>query len=122
MGGAVKSGSNCVVGEDGHVLTFPDEVLNPTQEYDNLLVQTLDRTEEATTLLIHLKDKLPEEVHSRLIEQFVIVQGHCYVDMEAGVTTLKAGDYFRIPLTKSHSVTVTSEEPCVFICQRIPAA
>ncbi len=101
---------------------IPDEVLHPTKEYDNILVQTLSQTEEATTLLIHLKDALPAETHFRTIEQFVIVQGHCIVEVAGEETTLEPGDYFRIPLTKPHSVTVTSKEPCVFICQRIPAA
>ncbi len=100
---------------------IPDAVLNPTEPFQNVLVQKLDRTEDATTLIIHLKDKLPEETHTNLIEQFVILQGNCIVNMNGNEITLEAGNYFRIPLLHPHSVKVTSAEPCIFLCQRIPA-
>lgn len=100
---------------------IPGDLLEPKEDYENVVFQNLDKGEDVSTFLIHLKDQLPEEVHKKVIEQFVILQGHCIVYMQEKEIELAPGDYFRIPILNPHSVRVTSSEPCVFLCQRITA-
>lgn len=89
------------------------------EPYDNMHVQFLHRHEEVDTMLVHVKGQVPEEVHSSLVEQFLVLQGECIAYLDDKAQALNAGSYFRIPAGVNHSVTVTSEQACVFLCQRI---
>lgn len=100
---------------------IPAEILNTKKPYKNIRVQLIEKTEEVETLLIHLKDYMPPESHSDIIEQFLVLQGHCTLNMGDQVITKKEGDYLKVPLFTLHDVQVTSSEPCVFVCQRITA-
>jgi len=82
--------------------------------------QLLEKNKEAKTLLVHAIGGFPEEVHHHYIEQFFILEGTCNIYLEDSPTVqLEPGSFFRIPLFRKHSVKITSECPCVFICQRV---
>lgn len=87
----------------------------------NFMVQPLVKENGVETMLVHVKTGLPSEVHTNVIEQFLVLQGECKVQMGEETVIFKTGDYLRIPMFVHHSIEVTSEEPCVFICQRISA-
>lgn len=78
-------------------------------------------TPTAVTAIVWLKDGAPQEVHDHQIEKFLVVEGTCNVIVEDEVHALAAGDYFAIPLHKSHIVKVTSALPCKIILQRVAA-
>lgn len=100
---------------------IPSEILNPEKPYKNIRVQLIEKTDEVETLLVHLKDYMPPESHTDIIEQFFVLQGHCILKIGDKTITKKAGEYLKIPLFTLHDVQVTSSEPCVFVCQRISA-
>ena len=55
------------------------------------------------------------------MRNFLIVEGTCTILVENEVYQLVPGDYFAVPLHKSHILKVTSEIPCKVILQRIAA-
>ncbi|MGZ8557229.1 MAG: cupin domain-containing protein [Chitinophagaceae bacterium] len=88
---------------------------------DDIFAKIIGYTEEAITAIIWLKDFTPPEVHNKEFEKFLIVEGTCNITVGDEVNQLVPGDYFVIPLHKSHFVKVTSSMPCKIILQRIAA-
>lgn len=88
------------------------------EDYDNLHYIIAAMNEDGPTLIVWIKDRLPEEVHVDAIERFLVLEGSCEISFDGKVHSLKAGDYLAVPLHKPHTVTVTSDIPCKLIVQR----
>lgn len=88
------------------------------EDYDNLHYIVAAMNEDGPTLIVWIKDRLPEEVHVDSIERFLVLEGSCEIRFDGKVHSLKEGDYLAVPLHKPHTVTVTSENPCKLIVQR----
>ena len=73
------------------------------------------------TAVIWIGQMAPDETHDDEHEKFLILEGTCDITVGNDVHHLKAGDYFAIPLHKTHMVKVTSDVPCKAILQRIAA-
>ncbi|MES2848125.1 MAG: cupin domain-containing protein [Bacteroidota bacterium] len=78
-------------------------------------------TPQALTAIVWLKDYAPQEVHDNEFEKFLIVEGTCNIIVGDEVNNLVPGDYFTIPLHKTHMIKVTSAIPCKVILQRVAA-
>lgn len=87
----------------------------------DLFAKIIGFTPAATTAIVWLKDYAPHEVHDNEYEKFLIVEGSCNIIVENEVNSLKAGDYFAIPLHKAHMINVTSATFCKVILQRVAA-
>lgn len=74
-----------------------------------------------TTAIVWLERGAPPETHTDELERFLIVEGTCNIMVGDEDNHLKAGDFFSIPLHRSHQVIVTSQQPCKVILQRIAA-
>ena len=96
-----------------------NDMVSPGTE--DIFAKIIGYTAEATTAIIWLKDYTPPEVHSNEYERFLIAEGTCDITVGDEVNRLVPGDYFAIPLHKSHFVKVTSAIPCKIILQRIAA-
>ena len=88
---------------------------------DDIFAKIIGYTAEATTAIVWIKKYTPPEVHDKEYERFLIVEGTCNIIVGDEVNQLVPGDYFAIPLFKSHFVKVTSSIPCKVILQRIAA-
>ena len=88
---------------------------------ENIYVKIIGYTAEATTAIVWLKDYAPQEIHDHEIEKFLIVEGTCNITVGDEVNELSPGDYFAIPLYKTHMVKVTSTIACKIILQRTAA-
>ena len=88
---------------------------------ENIYAKIIGHTAAATTAIIWLKEDAPEEVHDHEIERFLVVEGSCNIMVGDEVNELMPGDYFAIPLYKTHRVKVTSTFPCKIILQRTAA-
>jgi mannose-6-phosphate isomerase-like protein (cupin superfamily) len=91
------------------------------QDTDEVFAKIIGYTPQAITAIVWLKDYAPHEVHDDEYERFFIVEGTCDIIVEDEVHPLKPGDYFAIPLHKTHMVKVTSATPCKVILQRVAA-
>lgn len=78
-------------------------------------------TPEVISAIVWIKDYAPQEVHDNEYEKFLIVEGTCEIMVGDDVHALQPGDYFQIPLHKTHLVKVTSAIPCKVILQRLAA-
>ena len=97
-----------------------DDMVLPIDAGD-LYAKIIGYTPEATTAIAWIKGNAPVETHDKEHEKFLIIEGSCDIVVEDKVYQLVAGDYFAIPLHKSHQVRVTSNIPCKVILQRIAA-
>jgi len=68
--------------------------------------------------LVRVRQFVPEETHSDLLESFFILEGTCTCYVGENQILLEAGGFLEIPMFKSHSVIITSEEPVMAILQR----
>lgn len=93
---------------------LPDEIQGP-------YAKIIGYTPSHKTAIIWIKDSTPPELHHDEHEKFLIVEGTCTILVENEVYQLVPGDYFAVPLHKSHILKVTSEIPCKVILQRIAA-
>lgn len=87
----------------------------------DLFAKIIGFTPQATTAITWIKGNAPVETHDKELERFLIVEGTCDIAVEDTIYHLVPGDYFAIPLHKSHQVRVTSSIACKVILQRIAA-
>lgn len=78
-------------------------------------------TPQVTTAIVWLEHGAPPETHTDELEKFLIVEGTCNIVVDGRDNYLQPGDVFSIPLYLSHTVMVTSVQPCKIILQRIAA-
>ena len=95
--------------------------MQPSQNSDDLFAKIIGYTPQANTAIVWIKEIAPQEVHDNEFERFLIIEGTCNIIVEGEVTSLVPGDFFAIPLHKSHLVKVTSAIPCKVILQRVAA-
>jgi mannose-6-phosphate isomerase-like protein (cupin superfamily) len=91
------------------------------EDFANIYVKLIGHTDESTTAIVWMQDGAPPEVHQNTFERFLILEGSCEITVENELYSLEAGDYFGIPLFKTHHVRVTSPIPCKIILQRVAA-
>lgn len=91
----------------------------PLHEID---ARIIGYTPEMTTAIIWLEHGAPPETHTNEHERFLIVNGTCNIIVDGKDNHLQPGDVFTIPLHLSHTVIVTSKEPCRILLQRAAAA
>jgi mannose-6-phosphate isomerase-like protein (cupin superfamily) len=97
-----------------------DDMAVPAEAGD-VYARIIGHTPEVTTAIVWIKHVAPAEVHTDEIESFLIVEGTCEIKIEKDTYQLFPGDFFEIPLFKSHEVIVTSKVPCKVILQRVAA-
>lgn len=100
-------------------LNRPDMVLPADAE--EVFAKIIGFTPAITTAIVWIKIIAPQEVHDDEYERFLIIEGTCDIGLGETIYSLKAGDYFQIPLHENHTVTVTSIKPCKIILQRVAA-
>ena len=91
------------------------------EELDDIYAKIISVTAEAMTAIVWIREMAPQEVHHDQYERFLILEGTCNVIVEDKIYPLQPGNYFQIPLHKSHEVIVTSLIPCKVILQRVAA-
>jgi mannose-6-phosphate isomerase-like protein (cupin superfamily) len=95
-------------------LQFPDD-------FHDMHAKIIGYTPGAITAIVWIKESTPQEVHDDQYERFLIIEGSCDIHVEEEIHSLVPGDYFSIPLHKSHEVIITSTIPCKVILQRVAA-
>jgi mannose-6-phosphate isomerase-like protein (cupin superfamily) len=88
---------------------------------EDLYAKIIGYSPAAITAIVWIKNEAPLEMHDDEYEKFLIAEGTCNIIVGEEVYPLVPGDYFAIPLHKSHRVVVTSDIPCKVILQRIAA-
>lgn len=96
------------------------DIFKPT-DFTDFHAKIIGYTPQMITAVIWIGQMAPDETHDDEHEKFLILEGTCDITVGNDVHHLKAGDYFAVPLHKTHMVKVTSDIPCKAILQRIAA-
>lgn len=86
--------------------------------FEGLFAKIIAYTPQMTTAIVWIKEMAPDEVHDNEHERFLILEGECDITVGNETRHFKPGDFFQVPLHKTHKVVVTSEIPCKIILQR----
>jgi mannose-6-phosphate isomerase-like protein (cupin superfamily) len=97
-----------------------DDFRNP-DHVEDIHVKLIAHTPQATSAIVWIRHMAPDEVHHDEHEKFLILEGTCDIIVDGKANSLKAGDYFQIPLHSDHRVVVTSDVPCKVVLQRVAA-
>lgn len=100
-------------------LNRPD--MSPSQDSADIYLKIIGHTPTCSTAIVWVKDKTPEEVHTKELESFFIIEGTCIIHIGINSYELVPGDYLQIPMFEKHYVVVTSSVPCKVILQRLAA-
>lgn len=95
-----------------------EDMLAPADE-ENIFAKIIGFTPQATTAIVWIQDSSEQEVHHDELERFLILEGTCTITVNGQDKTLKAGDFFEVPLHAQHYIKVTSNVPCKAILQRV---
>ncbi|MDO9000062.1 MAG: cupin domain-containing protein [Bacteroidota bacterium] len=110
---------NSKVEDFGEWLNRKDIVL--PDDFTDFYAKIIGHTQQMVTAVVWIGKMAPEEIHDDEHEKFLILEGTCDIIVENNVHHLKAGDFFEIPLHKTHTVKITSDVPCKTILQRMAA-
>ena len=95
------------------------EGLAPKEDFDNIFLVPIRQDAKIQQFAAWVKSYVEEEVHTDLIESFILLNGNCTCQVGEISYTLSAGDFLEIPLFSPHSVEVSSDGPVHAILQRI---
>lgn len=93
----------------------------PPASYDDPFFIPIGQTPQALTAIVWMRAGSPEEVHTDVIENFLVIEGTCEIRTAISTTPLAPGSVHSIPLHVPHTVVVTSAIPCKVIVQRVAA-
>ncbi len=110
--------------EDTNWLDWQEAVqdIHPPADFSNTYLHPLEKTEKRELYVVWVKGYIEEEVHTDLIESFIVLEGSCECHITDVMGNLRVvrmgqGDYLTMPLGESHSITITSLEPVKAILQ-----
>lgn len=106
-------------------LGFSQEITNvkelqPNEAYDNIHIKKLDTDSNSTSFIIWIKKGVKSHKHEHHSEVLYIIEGEGKMTIGKNISTIKAGDYFRIPKNTYHSLKVTSKEPVKVLSVQAP--
>lgn len=93
----------------------------PPAEYDDPFFIPIGQTTQALTAIVWMRKGSPEEVHTDVVEKFLVIEGCCEIRTADTTTRLGPGSVHSIPLHVVHEVVVISDVPCKVIVQRVAA-
>lgn len=98
------------------------EGIEPPSDFDNIYLHTLESNEKRDLFVAWVKQMVDEEVHSDILESFMLLEGscECHITNEMGETRIVRmgqGDQISIQLGETHDIVVTSLQPAKAILE-----
>ncbi len=100
-------------------LNRPD--MSPSQDSADIYLKIIGHTATCSTAIVWVKGKTPEEVHTKELESFFVIEGTCIIHIGTKSYEMVPGNYLQIPMFEKHHVVVTSSVACKVILQRLAA-
>ena len=94
--------------------------LQPSKEYENILVEKLTTDEYASCYVIWVKQAVKAHKHEHHTENLYIIEGTGEMLLGDKKIQIKSGDFVNIPQGEIHSVNVTSEIPLKVLSVQAP--
>ncbi|MEO6132012.1 MAG: hypothetical protein ABIQ02_09190 [Saprospiraceae bacterium] len=91
-------------------------------EFDGIHLHMLENSDERELYVAWVKEYIEEEVHTDIIESFVLLEGTCECRIadangNARIVRMGVGDFITMLPGETHDVTITSLEPAKAILQ-----
>jgi mannose-6-phosphate isomerase-like protein (cupin superfamily) len=98
------------------------EGIEPPAEFENIHLHPIEANEKRELFVAWVKKMVDEEVHTDLLESFLILEGscECHICNEKGETRivrLGQGDYITMQLGETHDIVITSLQPAKAILE-----
>lgn len=94
--------------------------MQPSKDYDNILVEKLTTDERASCFVIWIKESVRPHKHEHHSENLYVIEGEAEMKLGEESILIKPGDYITIPQGTVHSVKVTSEVPLKVLSVQAP--
>ena len=96
--------------------------IKPPEHFDGIHLHNLESSPQRELFVAWVKEYVDEEVHTDIIESFILLQGtcECHITDEKGnarVVRMSAGDFITMSPGEIHDVIITSLEPAKAILQ-----
>lgn len=96
--------------------------IQPPDDYEDIYMHTLEDNEERELFVAWVKEFIPEEVHTDVLESFLILEGSCtcYITSADGhqrTIHLGEGDFYTMQIGEHHDLQITSSRPAKAIIQ-----
>lgn len=125
LGGGETPANPPILNENSTAADYAEWINRPDfanpENVEDIIVKLIAHTPQATSAIVWIREMAPDEVHHNEYEKFLILEGTCDIIVGEKSHSLKAGDYFQIPLHEDHRVVVTSNVPCKVVLQRVAA-
>lgn len=95
-----------------------NQLLWPTEDFENLYMQELPSTREIINFAVWIKKGHEEEMHTDRNEYIAVLEGSCEMVMENKRTMYTKGDIISIPINVPHYAVITSKKPMFALVQR----
>jgi mannose-6-phosphate isomerase-like protein (cupin superfamily) len=98
------------------------EGIEPPAEFENIHLHTIEANEKRELFVAWVKEMVDKEVHTDLLESFLILEGscECHISNEKGETRivrLGQGDAITMQLGETHDIIITSLQPAKAILE-----
>lgn len=92
------------------------EGIEPPSDFENIHLHPLESNDKRDLFVAWVKEMVEEEVHTDLVESFLILEGscECHICNEKGETKivqLRQGDAITMQLGETHDIVITSLNP-----------
>ncbi|MES2730342.1 MAG: cupin domain-containing protein [Bacteroidota bacterium] len=94
-------------------------LLYPPKPFENIYRHEVARETNVLSWVLWVKKLVQPEIHTDLIEKFLVLRGTCQVTLDEKVYSMGVGDFATISTGVHHSIEVTSAEPLMVFFQRI---
>ncbi|MEO5582942.1 MAG: hypothetical protein ABIR66_09630 [Saprospiraceae bacterium] len=96
--------------------------IHPPENYNGIHLFPLKATPKCELFVAWVKEYIDEEVHTDLIESFILLEGSCECHItdlngKKRIERMVAGDYIQMDTGEAHDVIITSLEPVKAILQ-----
>lgn len=96
------------------------EEIQPSSDYDNILVQKITTDQHASCFLIWIKDSVRAHKHEHHTENLYVISGNGHMKLNNNSIPISSGDFITIPQGTIHSVKVISENPLKVLSVQAP--
>ncbi len=96
--------------------------IEPPAEFDSIHLHPLESNEKRELFVAWVKDMVEEEVHTDLLETFLILEGSCECHItdtkgETCIVRLGQGDSITMQIGETHDIVITSMKPAKAILE-----
>ena len=96
--------------------------IEPPEDFENIHLHSIESNEQRELFVIWVREFVEEEVHTDLLESFLILEGSCECHItdrkgDTRIVRLGQGDFITMQLEETHDIVITSAEPAKAILQ-----